>query len=141
MDAGAEETVSGSSYNGFVWSEHQRAYNWLKREWAAGRRVKVGPECNVCGQRQGYLMTHSEDYSAPYGEHIGQWSLYYWCHMLIQCRFRAEDVPMSSGVPHLVSNGTSVVYGNTAVSKPASVCMRTAGTSRTCSTLTSPSTT
>jgi hypothetical protein len=88
----AEAAVSRSSYNTFEWRERQRAYDWLKREWAAGRRAKVGPECNVCGQTKGYLMAHSEDYSAPYGPHIGRWSLCYWCHMLLHCRFRAGDV-------------------------------------------------
>lgn len=80
---------SGNSYNGFVWAERQKAYDWLKREWAAGRRVKVGPECNVCGQTKGYLMAHSEDYSAPYGANVGRWSLCYFCHMMIHCRFKA----------------------------------------------------
>ena len=84
--------MSGNPYNGFLWAERQKAYNWLKREWAAGRRVKVGPRCDVCGQTGGYLAAHSEDYSAPYGPHIGQWSLCYWCHMLIHCRFRSGEV-------------------------------------------------
>lgn len=84
--------MSGNSYNGFTWTERQRAYNWLKQEWVAGRRLKVGPRCDACEQTAGYLMAHSEDYSAPYGSHIGQWTLCYWCHMLIHCRFRAVQV-------------------------------------------------
>ena len=39
-------------------------------------------------------------------------------------------------MPHRVSSGMSVVYGNTAVSKPGIVCIRTAGMSRTGSTAT-----
>ena len=84
--------MSGNSYNGFLWPERQRAYGWLKQEWAAGRRPKVGSQCDVCGQTAGYLMAHAEDYSAPYGPHIGQWSLCYWCHMLLHYRFRADEV-------------------------------------------------
>ncbi len=84
--------MSGNSYNGFTWAERQRAYTWLKRQWAEGKRQKTGPCCDVCGQTSGYLMAHSEDYSAPYGDHIGQWTLCYWCHMLLHCRFRAAEV-------------------------------------------------
>ncbi len=85
--------MSGNSYNGFTWSQRQRAYDWLKNEWKCGRRVR--PEllsCDVCGQQQGHRMAHSEDYSAPYGPHIGQWTLCYWCHMLLHCRFRAPVI-------------------------------------------------
>ncbi len=83
--------MSGNSYNGFTWAERQRAYTWLKRQWAEGKRTKVGACCDVCRQTAGHLMAHSEDYSAPYGDHIGQWTLCYWCHMLLHCRFRASE--------------------------------------------------
>lgn len=38
------------------------------------------------------IQPHSEDYSEPYGPHIGQWGLCYWCHMLLHCRYRAPAV-------------------------------------------------
>lgn len=84
--------MSGNSYNGFTWAERQKAYDWLKRQWKLGTRQKHGPACDVCGQTQGYLMAHSENYAAPYGPHIGRWSLCYWCHTLIHCRFRAVEI-------------------------------------------------
>lgn len=36
-------------------------------------------------------MWHSEDYSSPYGPHIGQFGLCYVCHMMIHCRFSAPE--------------------------------------------------
>jgi DNA invertase Pin-like site-specific DNA recombinase len=36
-------------------------------------------------------MAHSEDYSEPFGDHIGRWSLCYWCHLLLHCRRRAPE--------------------------------------------------
>ena len=79
----------GGSYNGFAWSQRAKAYAWLKAEWNAGRRARHGPACDVCQTTTGFLMAHSESYAAPYGDHIGQWTLCYWCHMLLHCRFRA----------------------------------------------------
>lgn len=74
-------------YNGFNDKQRTAAYAWLKREYAAGRRVKP-VECEACGQRDGLVMAHSEDYSAPYGDHIGRFSLCFRCHMLVHCRAR-----------------------------------------------------
>ena len=49
------------------------------------------------------------------------------------CATWIEPGPNSSGWPQRCRNGMSVVYGNTAVSKPGTVVKRTGGTSRTCS--------
>jgi hypothetical protein len=83
--------VGSNSYNGFAWRQRKRAYDWLKRQWKAGRRA-TPTTCDVCRQTRGYLMAHSEDYSFPYGDHIGRWSLCYWCHMLLHCRAAAPHV-------------------------------------------------
>lgn len=32
-------------------------------------------------------MPHSEDYSEPFGDNIGEFGLCYLCHMMIHCRF------------------------------------------------------
>lgn len=75
------------SYNGFTATERMNAFRWLKLEIAAGRKPKSPTSCDVCGQSEGSLMWHSEDYSFPYGKHIGHYGLCYICHMMIHCRF------------------------------------------------------
>lgn len=75
------------SYNGFSPAQRMRALNWLKGEYAAGRRAKA-VECDCCGQTKGIIEHHSEDYSEPFGDHIGAWSLCFICHMMIHCRYR-----------------------------------------------------
>lgn len=35
-------------------------------------------------------MEHSEDYSEPFGDHIGRYTLCYRCHMLVHCRFTGD---------------------------------------------------
>ncbi len=73
-------------YNGFSPQARRAALAWLKREYAAGRRVPP-TECDACGQREGVIDAHSEDYSAPFGDHIGRYALCYRCHMAVHCRF------------------------------------------------------
>ncbi|MBA3875602.1 MAG: hypothetical protein C0498_01475 [Anaerolinea sp.] len=75
-----------ATYNGFTGDQRMRAYNWLKREYVAGRRARP-VRCQACGQTAGQIMAHSEDYSAPYGPHIGAFELCFRCHMVIHCRF------------------------------------------------------
>jgi hypothetical protein len=74
------------SYNGFSPCQRQAAFNWLKAECAAGRRVRPAI-CDACQQDEGFISAHSEDYSAPFGDHIGQYSFCYTCHMQVHCRF------------------------------------------------------
>jgi hypothetical protein len=74
------------SYNGFSPAERQKAFDWLKKEYAAGRRSKP-TVCDACGQEHGLIMAHSEDYGAPYGDNIGEWGLCFRCHMMVHCRF------------------------------------------------------
>lgn len=45
--------------------------------------------CDACGQDAGVIQPHSENYSAPYGDHIGEHGLCFTCHMMIHCRFRS----------------------------------------------------
>jgi hypothetical protein len=75
------------SYNGFTAWQRQTAFNWLKAEYAAGRRAKP-VVCDGCGQDQGIISAHSEDYSAPFGDHIGQYGFCATCHRQVHCRFR-----------------------------------------------------
>lgn len=79
-----------SEYNGFTSQQRTRALRWLNREYAAGRRVRP-TVCDGCGQTEGIIEAHSEDYSEPFGDHIGGWGVCYRCHMTLHCRFTAPD--------------------------------------------------
>ncbi len=85
-------TANGNPYNGFSAAERTAAYNWKLRQYRLGRCPRRPAVCDACGQTEGHLEWHSEDYSAPFGDHIGQWGLCYRCHMLIHCRFRQPKV-------------------------------------------------
>lgn len=74
-------------YNGFSSNERNAALRWLNAEYAAGRRRRP-TACEVCGQDHGVVDAHSEDYSRPYGPHIGAHSLCFRCHMMVHCRFK-----------------------------------------------------
>jgi len=76
-----------NSYNGFTPHFRMQAYRWLMAEYAAGRRGRP-VVCDACGQTEGLIEAHSEDYSAPYGDHIGQHGLCWTCHMIVHTRFR-----------------------------------------------------
>lgn len=81
-----------NSYNGFSPNQRIKALNWLKKQWAMGIRKEKPKKCDICSQTEGYLAYHSEDYSEPYGEHIGAFGLCYTCHMVIHCRFRNKNM-------------------------------------------------
>ena len=74
------------SYNGFSPTQRMKAFRWLKDQQAKGKRQTTPSFCEVCSQDKGLLMYHSEDYSEPFGSHIGQFGLCYVCHMMIHCR-------------------------------------------------------
>lgn len=76
-----------NSYNGFSPAQRLTALKWFKGEESAGRRARQ-KVCDACGQTEGRIEPHSEDYSEPFGDHIGAFGLCYPCHMIIHCRFR-----------------------------------------------------
>jgi hypothetical protein len=79
------------SYNSFTPKQRMKAYDWLMVEYAAGRRVRP-TICDACGQKEGLIEPHSEDYSGPpFGDHIGQYGVCFTCHMMIHCRFRSPE--------------------------------------------------
>jgi hypothetical protein len=77
-------------YKEFTGPQRTRALRWLNREYAAGRRRRP-TVCDGCGQTAGIIEAHSEDYSEPYGDHIGQFGFCYRCHMMLHCRFRDPE--------------------------------------------------
>jgi len=79
-----------NSYNGFSGAQRLRALEWVRPQYAAGTRERA-KVCDACGQTEGVLDRHSEDYSEPFGDHIGAYGLCYTCHMLVHCRFRSPQ--------------------------------------------------
>ena len=75
------------TYNGYHHSQRMRALAWLKAEYAAGRR-QPPIACEACGQTEGPIQAHSEDYSEPFGQHIRRYRVCYRCHMMIHCKFK-----------------------------------------------------
>lgn len=89
------------AYNGFTPTQRQRAFNWYKFQLETGARVKPD-ECEACGQTEG-VNGHSEDYSAPYGDHIGKYALCYCCHMAVHNR--KNDALMWGGYKAMIHGG------------------------------------
>jgi len=81
-----------NSYNGYEPKQRYKALAWLKKEWAKGTRKQTPHECDICTQKDGYLAYHSEDYSFPFGDHIGHFGLCYICHMMLHCRYKSPKV-------------------------------------------------
>jgi hypothetical protein len=77
-----------NSYRGFTSAQRLRALRWIQRERAAGRRT-APTVCMTCGQTEGLIVGHSEDYSEPFGDHIGAWELCWLCHMMVHMRQKA----------------------------------------------------
>lgn len=78
------------NYNGFTADQQTAAMVWLELEYLSGRRERL-TLCEACGQTHGIFEAHSEDYSAPYGPHIGQVGLCYICYMMVRCRSKAPQ--------------------------------------------------
>lgn len=74
------------SYNGFSPEQREKAQAWLRRQWDAGE-LERPKKCCACGQTDGVLDAHAEDYSEPFGPHISEFPLCYLCHMMVHCRF------------------------------------------------------
>lgn len=76
------------SYNGYTPTQRYKALDYHKQQIKAGLKPEKPTHCHGCGQTKGSLSWHSEDYSMPFGEHIGEHGVCYVCHMMIHCRFR-----------------------------------------------------
>lgn len=78
-------------YNGFTSADRGLGANWARRQRALGLHPPPATACCVCGQTAGRLEPHSEDYSAPYGLHIGAYTFCFWCHRMLHARFNQAD--------------------------------------------------
>lgn len=72
-------------YNGYSPHQRMKAYKWLMSQYASGNRTKP-TQCDSCALVDGIIEPHSEDYSEPFGDHIGQYNFCYRCHMMLHCR-------------------------------------------------------
>ena len=76
------------SYNGFPPEQRNKAQAWLNSQWKAGL-LERPCQCHACGQTEGRIDAHAEDYSEPFAAgKTDQYHLCYRCHMAVHCRFR-----------------------------------------------------
>ena len=75
------------SYNGFSAAQRNKAQAWLNGQWRSGKLAKPSV-CHACGQTQGVIDAHAEDYSEPFAAgKTDQYHLCFQCHMMVHCRF------------------------------------------------------
>lgn len=70
-------------YNGFTPEERRAAFEITKAAWRDGTATPPR-ECEVCGQTEGRIEAHDEDYTRP----LDYYEVCYTCHMMIHCRYR-----------------------------------------------------
>ena len=81
-----------NSYNGYTPQQRTKALKWFRAAQARGEKSRHPESCDICGQTEGHLEWHSEDYSEPFDlDHIGKFGLCYPCHMMIHCRFKNKE--------------------------------------------------
>ena len=74
-------------YNGFSPEQREASMHWMNAA-ILRREVRAYPgECSQCGQREGQLSYHTEDYSWPFGPHVVEHHLCAVCHLLLHARF------------------------------------------------------
>ena len=76
-------------YNGFSGAVRNKEAAWLRSEYASGRRQRP-TKCEACGQDEGVFHEHCESYAEPFSGNQ-RWSLCYYCHLILHCRFRYSD--------------------------------------------------
>lgn len=78
-----------SPYNGFSPAQRDASTSWMHLEVLRGSFPAQPSTCSECGQDRGTLSWHSEDYAWPFGPHVVEYPLCYWCHILLHSRFRS----------------------------------------------------
>jgi hypothetical protein len=79
------------SYNGYTPAQRNKAQAWLNSQWRAGK-LQRPCVCHACGQKEGIIDAHAEDYSEPFAAgKTDQYHLCFQCHMMVHCRFRNLD--------------------------------------------------
>jgi hypothetical protein len=75
------------AYNGFPGPQRDVSWEWMKERMRTGELVRPHT-CMACGQTQGCIDYHAEDYGYPWGPHLWQFQLCYKCHMMVHCARR-----------------------------------------------------
>lgn len=75
-----------AAYNGHSGQKREQVQRWLNQQWATGALPRP-TECVACGQTEGTIDGHLEDYDQP-ASYI---SLCVTCHMLVHMRFRHQN--------------------------------------------------
>jgi hypothetical protein len=77
-----------NSYNGFTAYQRTKAQKWLNQQWASFALAKP-TKCCACGQDEGIMDAHAEDYSEPFqAGKTDAFHLCFRCHMMVHCRHR-----------------------------------------------------
>ena len=76
--------MANKPYNGFKAEQRTRADTWYNKQKEIGAIV-VAETCCCCSSPI-KVNGHSEDYTEPFGPHIGAFDLCWICHMMIHCR-------------------------------------------------------
>ena len=75
-------------YNGFSGKQRDRAQRWLNKEWSTDRLARPS-ECMACGQTEGIIDAHAEDYSEPFRASVtDEYHLCKRCHYMVHARSR-----------------------------------------------------
>ncbi len=76
-----------NAYNGFSGAQRGKASAWLLKMYRSGQ-IERPAECCACGQREGVLHHHAEDYSEPFGPHLTAYPICIRCHMKLHRRHK-----------------------------------------------------
>src|SRR6185437_7567205 len=78
-------------YNGFSGKQRNRAQAWLNKQWNTGRLPRPSI-CVACGQNEGTIEAHAEDYSEPFRAGVtDQFHLCSTCHRQVHARCRNPE--------------------------------------------------
>jgi hypothetical protein len=74
-----------SWYNGFSPRDRDDSFKWQTAQIASGA-VPPATKCDACGETEGLIGYHAEDYSRPFGPHLQAHQLCFRCHMALHRR-------------------------------------------------------
>ena len=81
--------IKMKSYNGFTPEQRMEGDRIIKQAIAEGK-LEPAKECRVCGQRDGILHIHAEDYRPD--KILKNCRCLCWrCHMILHSRYRNRD--------------------------------------------------
>ena len=82
----SNDSLSGW-YNGFNRKERGKGARWAKKHCA-----RELDRCECCGQMEGRIELHAEDYGEPFTvATMGAYVLCMWCHRMLHMRYRYPE--------------------------------------------------